>query len=579
MRTVFSRVKIKAGQVLLVVMFMLFAAVAEMMLPTLFAGMIDQGVSFGDKSSVFSLAIIMGVIAIVAGFCTISANRISARIVTRFSADLRHEIFHQVQSFSAPELDRFGTASLVTRSTADVTGVQSFLTYLLNFGLMAPLVAVAGLVLASVTGGKVSVVLVIAVPLLLVICAVIVAIIIRYSDKLRKKVDSLNLLFLETLEGVRVIRAFNKQKHEIDRFEETNSQHAALAAASGRTIGLLVPVIQILFGITTAAVMSLGAWYVHDGEIAVGTLAANAQYINMILMAVIMFTLVLVLFPNAYTCAKRIEEILKTDSSIIDGEYSLDPDKAKGFVEFRDVTFAYPGADSPVLRDISFTASPGEFVAVIGRTGSGKSSLVKLIPRCYDVTFGEVLVDGVNVKDYKQKELRSIIGYVPQKNVLFSGDIASNLNFGNENGDDAAWKEAADIACASEFIEGKEKRYHDPISQGGTNLSGGQRQRMAIARAVMKKPKIYIFDDSFSALDVKTDRQLRSNIREKCSDATVIMVAQRISSVVDANRIIVLENNRIAGCGTHKELLKNCPLYREIAVLQMGEEAVRREEA
>lgn len=578
MRTIFSRVKIKPGQLLLVVLFMLFSAIAEMMLPTLFAQMIDKGVSNLDKAVIYKMAIAMAVIALAAGLCTISANRISAGIVSRFSADLRREIFHQVQGFSAPELDRFGTASLVTRSTADVTSLQAFLTYVLNFGLMAPLVAVAGLALASATGGKVSTVLVVSIPLLLVLCVVIVLIIIRYSEKLRKKVDSLNLLFLESLEGVRVIRAFNKQQHEIGRFEKANAEHAALATASGRTVGLLVPAIQILFGVTTASVMALGAYYVYNGEMAIGTLAANVQYISMILMAVILFTLVLVLFPTAYTCAKRIEEILKTESSIVDGDYQMDSSKAKGVVEFKDVTFAYPGAEAPVLKDVSFTAHPGEFVAIIGRTGSGKSSLVKLIPRCYDVTFGEILVDGVNVKEYKQQQLRSIIGYVPQKNVLFSGDIASNLNFGNENGDETAWKEAAGIACADEFIEGKEKTYHDPISQGGTNLSGGQRQRMAIARAVMKHPKIYIFDDSFSALDVKTDRQLRANIREKCSDATVIMVAQRISSVTDANRILVLENNRVVGDGTHKELLKSCPLYREIAVLQMGEEAVKHEE-
>lgn len=579
LRTILSRVKIKGKSVLLVLLFMFLTALAELYMPTLLGMMIDVGVMEQQTSVIWIIAIIMAAVAAVAFLTNYFANRITARIITQFSSDLRKEIFEHIQTFSASEMDRFGTASLVTRTSSDVTNLQVFFSYLLRFGLMAPLIAITGLAMASLTGGEVSSVLIISIPLLLVACGVIVIIIINYSNKLRKKVDHLNLLFLEALEGVRVIRAFNKQRFEIDRFGKMNEEHQKLSADSQRVSGLLVPVIELIFGLTTAAVMALGTYYVSKGELAVGTLVANSEYIAMILTAIILMTLVIVLFPLAYTCAKRIEEVLQTECSLKDGEAKLSDRTCKGVVEFKNVTFAYPGASVPVLKDISFSARPGEFVAIIGRTGSGKSSLVKLIPRCYDVSFGEVCVDGINVKDYKQKDLRDIIGYVPQKNVLFSGDIASNLNFGNAEGRDQDWKAAADIACASEFIENKKDTYHSDIAQGGTNLSGGQRQRIAIARAVMKKPEIYIFDDSFSALDVKTDKTLRSNIRRECSDATVIMVAQRISSVVDATRILVLDHNEVVGNGTHKQLLKTCPLYREIAVLQMGEEAVKREEA
>ena len=294
----------------------------------------------------------------------------------------------------------------------------------------------------------------------------------------------------------------------------------------------------------------------------------------MVLTSVMMLSLVIMMFPTSYACAKRIAEVLETESSIVDGKKALSDRPLRGTVEFKHVTFAYPGADEPVLKDVSFYSGPGEVTAIIGGTGRGKSSILKLIPRLYDPMFGQVLIDGMNAKDYRQEDLRSLVGYVPQKNVLFSGDIGYNLNFGNENGTEADWAEAAQIACAQEFIEKKEQGYHAPIAQGGTNLSGGQRQRTAIARAMMKHPEIYVFDDSFSALDMKTDRQLRQNLKEHIGDATVIMVAQRISTIVDADRILVVDDGQIIGNGTHEELLKTCPLYREIAQIQLGKEAL-----
>ena len=357
-----------------------------------------------------------------------------------------------MQSFSAAEMDRFGTASLVTRSTSDITNVQNFLTLLLRVGLLAPMMAVAGLVFSAATGGEVSSVLLVAIPVLLGALTMIMVLASRYSIRLRKKLDQINRLFLESLEGVRVIRAFNKQKVETDRFEEANMDYAMTAMTAGRITSLLMPVISVIFGVTTAAVLGVGAYYVNTGAMEVGSLVANSQYISMVLTSVMMLSLVIMMFPTSYACAKRISEVLETESSIRDGGLSLENRKTHATVEFRHVNFAYPGADEPILKDVSFVSRPGEITAIIGGTGRGKSSILKLIPRLYDPMFGEVLIDGVNAKEYRTEDLRSLIGYVPQKNVLFSGDIADNLNFGNENGTEEEWQKAAKTACAEEFI-------------------------------------------------------------------------------------------------------------------------------
>lgn len=574
MSTIFSKVKLKGRQIAVLSVLVLFAAIAEMMLPSLLAQMINNGVADSSRSAVLSLAAVMTGVTILACIVNFWSVKIASRISTDFSATLRGQVFEKVQSFSAAELDKFGTASLVTRSTSDITNVQNFLTMLLRIGILAPMMAIAGLSFSAATGGQVSSVLTVAIPVLLVSCGIIILFASRYSVKLRQKLDRLNQLFLESLEGVRVIRAFNKQQAERRRFGEANTDYAATAMLSGRITSLLLPVINVIFGVTTAAVLGLGARYVETGAMEVGSLVANSQYISMVLMSVMMLALVIMMFPTAYACAGRIAEMLQTETSIRDGSFSLQERPLRSTVEFRHVTFAYPGAQEPILKDISFEAHPGEITAIIGGTGRGKSSILKLIPRLYDPLFGEVLIDGVNAKDYAVDDLRSLIGYVPQKNILFSGDIASNLNFGKEDGTQRDWQEAARVACAEEFILKKENGYHDRIAQGGTNLSGGQRQRMAIARAIMKQPEIYVFDDSFSALDMKTDQTLRKNLRAPMRNATIIMVAQRVSTILDADRILVVDDGRIVGQGTHQELLKNCPLYREIAEIQLGKEAI-----
>lgn len=572
MKTILKHVKFKSKQLVALFFLILLSAFGQMLLPALLSKMISLGVVTGENRTIWMFAAIMAGVAVFSCLISFGSVKIASGISTSFAAQLRDKVFSIVQSFSAADLDQFGTASLITRSTSDITNVQNFLTLLLRVGLLAPMMAIAGLIFSASTGGKVSFVLLFAIPVLLIVLTIIMIFASRYSIRLRSKLDHINHLFLETLEGVRVIRAFNKQKTECERFENSNEDYAMTAMTTGRITSILMPAISVIFGVTTAAVLGVGSYYVELGAMEVGSLVANSQYISMVLTSVMMLSMVIMMFPTSYACVKRIAEVLNTKSTIVDGSFPLEQRPLRSTVEFRNVTFAYPGADEPVLKDINFISNPGEITAIIGGTGRGKSSIVKLIPRLYDPLFGEILIDGVNIKDYSLKDLRSLIGYVPQKNKLFSGNIAENLNFGNENGNEKDWNEAAKIACANEFIEKKQSGFFDPIAQGGTNLSGGQRQRMAIARAIMKKPEIYVFDDSFSALDMKTDRQLRQNLKESIGDATMIIVAQRISSILNADRILVIDDGRIIGNGTHKELLESCSLYREIAEIQLGKE-------
>ena len=577
MVAIFSRIKMRPRQVLSVVLFVLISTVAQMMIPTLVSLMIDDGIDGNNTNLIIILAVVMAAFAVLACVLSIFAAGISSSITTQFTADLRREIFHKVETFSSVEIDKFGSSSLVTRNTTDVTQIQTFLSMVFRMGIMAPMMAAVGLVLCIMTAGKVSIVLVVAIPLLILGIALLTIAASRYSVRLRTKIDEINQLFLEALEGVRVIRAFNRQSHEIERFRNTNEDSAQISQKSITMSSAVMPIVTMIFGLTSVAAMVVGSVLVVNEGMAVGTLVAATQYISMILVGIILLAVVVGMFPDTYACMKRIGEVLETDASITDAENAPPKKSCKGTVEFRNVTFGYPGASDPVVKGISFVSKPGETTAIIGRTGCGKSSIVKLIPRLYDTTFGDVLVDGINVKDYKLGDLRDIIGYVPQKNVLFSGDIASNMNFGKENGTEDEWKEALRISCADEFVEQKEGVYHASVSQGGTNFSGGQRQRLAIARAVMKRPEVYIFDDSFSALDMKTDKQLRINLKESMGEATMIVVAQRVNTIIDANQILVLENGEVVGQGTHKELLKSCQLYREIAEIQLGEEEVKNE--
>ena len=577
MLAILARVRFHSRDLASILVFVTLSSLTQMVIPVFLSIMIDNGIAKSDERLLITLAAAMAALAIAATIMRIAAVRISSRIATDFSARLRSEIFRKVQTFSSPEIDKFGTASLIMRSTSDVTSIQNFLTQQLQVGMYAAAMAAAGVVFSVATAGKLAIVLVITIPVMIVALTTVIVIAAGYSSRLRQKIDDINRLFLETLEGVRAIRAFNKQDFEMGRFQRLNEESAQVSRKANMASSSLFPVVYTLFGIATVAVMAVGSKFVVAGNVEIGTLVAAAQYITIILASIMIEASVVSLFPDAYACMKRISAVLSTDSSIQNPEKEMPKPAIRGTVEFRNVTFAYPGAEEPVIKGVSFCSRPGETTAIIGRTGCGKSSLVKLIPRLYDTLFGDVLVDGVNVKDYSVEKLREKIGYVPQKNVLFAGDIASNLNFGKENGTEEDWEEAARIACAKEFVAKKDGTYHAAISQGGTNLSGGQRQRLAIARAVMKHPEIYIFDDSFSALDMKTDKDLRANLKKSMGNATVIVVAQRVSSIVDATRILVLDQGEVVGMGTHQELLRSCNLYREIAEIQLGKEAVERE--
>ena len=478
MIAIFSRVRLNRKQVISVVLFTLLATISQMMIPLLVSFMINDGVSGNKVGLIILLGFVMIGLAVLSCVLSSISAGITASITTGFCGELRKEIFHKVESFSAADLDRFGTSSLITRNTTDVTMIQTFLSMALRMGLLAPMMAAVGLVLCVVSAGKVSVVLVIAIPLLILGIAILTIAASRYSVRLRSRIDDINQLFLEALEGVRVIRAFNKQEHEIERFRKTNEETAEISRKSITMSGALMPVVQTLFGTTSIGAMIVGSVLIIHGQMEVGTLVSATQYISLILVGIILLSVVVGLFPDTYACMKRIGEVLETEPSIQDSERAKPESTCRGTVEYRNVTFSYPGATEPVIRGISFVSKPGETTAIIGRTGCGKSSIIKLIPRLYDVTFGEVLVDGVNVRDYRLEELRDIIGYVPQKNVLFSGDIAGNMNFGREDGTEEDWKKALRIACADEFVEQKEGVYHAVVSQGGTNFSGGQRRAL-----------------------------------------------------------------------------------------------------
>ena len=575
MKTIFSKVKLKSRQIILLFALVLLSAIGQMLLPSFLAQMISHGVAEGENRVIWMYAIIMAGVTVFSCIISFLSVKIASYISTDFAAQLRNQVFSKVQEFSAAEMDKFGTASLVTRSTSDITNVQNFLTLMLRIGLLAPMMAATGLIFSAATGGEVSSVLLIAIPVLLIALTVIVVLASRYSISLRKKLDQINRLFLESLEGVRVIRAFNRQKAESERFENANRDYAVTAMAAGRITSLLMPAISVIFGVTTAAVLGMGAYYVNTGAMEVGSLVANSQYISMVLTSVMMLSLVIMMFPTSYACAKRISEVLETESSIRDGKFSMKEKTMHATVEFRHVTFAYPGAEEPVLKDISFTAKPGETTAIIGSTGSGKSTLINLIPRFYDTTKGSVTVDGQDIKDVKLTDLRDKIGYVPQKGMLFSGTIKSNIAFANEDLPMEKIEKAAEIAHATEFINEKPQKYETHISQGGTNVSGGQRQRLSIARAIANEPEVLIFDDSFSALDFKTDVAVRKALSENIKNSTILIVAQRISTVLNAEQILVLDNGKIVGKGTHKELLKNCQVYRDIAESQLSKEELQ----
>lgn len=503
---------------------------------------------------------------------------LSSKVAARLAQTLRDKIFKKVLSFSTSEFKQFSTASLITRSTNDVQQIQMLMTMLFRVVVYAPIIGIGGffMVLAN-SNMSMAWIIGIAVVAVILVMATLFIIAMPKFKKLQQLVDKLNLVSREILTGLPVIRAFNKEKDEVDRFNNANKDLMKANIFVNRAMSLMMPTLMFIMNSISLLIVWVGGHNIDAGTMQVGDMMAFIQYTMQIIMSFLMISMMSIMLPRASVSAKRINEVLETETSIKDPENpkKLDASK-KGLVEFKNVSFCYPDAEENMLNNISFTAEPGKTTAIIGSTGSGKSTVINLIPRFYDVTEGELLVDGVNVKDVTQKELRSIIGFVPQKGILFSGTIESNIKYSDENMSDERMKTAAEIAQATEFIDSKEKKYNSEIAQGGGNVSGGQKQRLSIARAIAKDPEIFIFDDSFSALDYKTDATLREALKEKTQNKTVIIVAQRINTILNADQIIVLNDGNIVGKGTHEELMENCEEYKEIALSQLSEEELKK---
>ena len=497
---------------------------------------------------------------------------LASRVGAATGRDLRNKVFHKVVGFSNNEFDHFSTASLITRSTNDIQQIQLIIVMLLRIVLYAPILAIGGVVQVFQTNVSMSWIIALAVVLIAMVILVLFVVAMPKFKILQTLVDKVNLVTREILTGLSVIRAFSTQKHEEERFDDANRALTRTNLFVNRAMTFMMPVMMLVMNGISVLIMWTGAHGIDNGQMQVGDMMAFIQYTMQIIMGFLMLCMLSIMLPRAAVAADRVQEVLDSQTVIHDPEKPETFKKEdKGLLRFDHVSFRYPGADENVLHDITFTAKPGETTAIIGSTGSGKSTLVNLIPRFYDVTEGSITLDGVDVRNVNQHELRDKLGYVPQKGILFSGDIASNIMFGNSHGSEAEMVEAAEIAQATEFIDNKPDGYHSPISQGGTNVSGGQKQRLSIARAVAKHPEVFIFDDSFSALDFKTDVTLRKALRKKTKDSTVLIVAQRISTIMNAEQIIVLDEGHIAGIGTHSELLKNCEVYQQIAASQLSE--------
>ena len=513
----------------------------------------------------------MAALALLGMPASIMVAFLASRVGASAGRDLRSGVFHKVVGFSNNEFNHFSTASLITRSTNDIQQIQMLIVMLLRMVLYAPILAIGGVLQVMKTNVSMSWIIGLAVIIIAFVVLLLFLVVMPKFKVLQNLVDKLNLVTREILTGLPVIRAFSTEKHEEERFDDANRTLTKTNLFVNRAMTFMMPVMMLVMNGVSVLIVWTGAHGISDGQMQVGDMMAFIQYTMQIIMGFLMLCMISIMLPRAAVAADRVEEVLKSETMIHDPKQEKHfPEDGKGVLTFDHVSFRYPGADEDVLEDITFTAKPGETTAIIGSTGSGKSTLVNLIPRFYDVTSGDITLDGVDIREVKQHELREKLGYVPQKGVLFSGDIASNIMFGNSHGSDDEMIEAAEIAQATEFIDTKPEKYKSPISQGGSNVSGGQKQRLSIARAIAKHPQVFIFDDSFSALDYKTDVTLRRALAEKTSGSTVLIVAQRISTILHAEQIIVLDEGKVAGKGTHAELLKNCPVYREIAESQLS---------
>ncbi|QGR83217.1 ATP-binding cassette domain-containing protein [Enterococcus gallinarum] len=545
----------------------------ELGLPTLLARMIDVGIRNGDREYIWKMGMAMIAITLTGIAMNIMLGYFTSRITTNIVADVRDDLFEKVQGYSHTEYEKIGVSSLITRVTNDAYQIMLFLQNILRIGLMTPMMFAVSLYMVMRTSTKLGMYVLGALPILLIAVIAIAKISEPLSNKQQANLDKINGILRENLSGLRVIRAFVNEKFEEKRFSKVNQAYASSSRSLFRLMATAQPGFFFLFNIVMVLIIWSGSIQIENGQLQVGDLIAFIEYIFHALFSFMLFATIFTMYPRAAVSARRIQEALDMTSEIVEAEQPVTEGKTKGYVEFKNVTFAYPGhAESPVIRNVSFTASPGETVAFIGSTGSGKSTLIQLIPRFYDVTKGQVLIDGIDVREYSLSALRNKIGFIPQKALLFTGTIAENLRYGKEDATQSDLERAVEIAQAADFIAKTPDGFDARLAEGGTNFSGGQKQRLAIARAVIRRPEIYIFDDSFSALDYQTDAKLRARLKKETTESTVLIVAQRVGTIMHADKIIVLNEGDVVGIGTHKELLENCSVYYDIAASQLSEE-------
>ena len=550
---------------------------ANLWLPDKMSEIVNNGIIKQDMPAIWYNGLAMIVVTAAGGLCSIVIGFLAARIATGMAQKLRTELFERVESFALADFNKFSTASLITRSTNDIQQIQMTSILLLRLALMAPIMAIGGLQKAIHNAPNLSWIIALAVSVLLVVIAVLFVIAVPRFKKLQTLVDKLNLVTRENLVGLKVIRAFHNEKIEQKKFQQANTELNKMNLFVNRLMMLLDPIMTLVMNFSSVAIVWFGAHLISSGNLQIGNMMAFLEYAMQVIISFLLLSMVFIMVPRAAVSVKRVGEVLDTLPSIVDPQSPQQlPHDATGKIEFKDVTFTYPDADLPVLSSINFTAEPGQTTAFIGSTGSGKSTLINLIPRFYDVSAGQILLDGVDIRQLKLEDLYDQIGYVPQKGVLFSGTIASNIKYGNAKASQKLVEKSAKIAQAAEFISKLKNGYKNDIAQGGSNVSGGQRQRLSIARAIAVEPNVYIFDDSFSALDFKTDAKLRSALAKETKHKTVLIVGQRINTIMNADKIIVLDEGKIVGQGTHQELMKNCQVYQEIAASQLSEDDLQK---
>jgi ATP-binding cassette, subfamily B, multidrug efflux pump len=562
-----------ARPVAIVAVLVLIQSIANLYLPNLNADIINNGVTKGDTDYILRTGGIMLTLTLLLGVLSIASVYFASLTSMGVGRDVRSAIFERVQHFSAREMNRFGTPSLITRNTNDVQQVQLFMQIALTILVTAPIMAIGGIIMAVREDATLSLILIVIVPLMALVIGTLLVIAVPLFRQMQVKIDKLTQVLREQITGIRVLRAFIRVRSERERFEQANADLTGTALRVNRIFALAMPSLLGIMNLSTVAILWFGGHLVDSGDMPIGNLTAFLMYIFQILFAVMMAVFMVILVPRAEASAQRIDEVLRTVPSVVDPPSPVEPERLTGLIRFEDVTFAYPHSERPVLHDLSFQLRPGETTAIIGGTGSGKTTVIALITRGFDVTGGRILVDGVDVRERSLEHLWGRIGLVPQAAYLFKGTVAENLRFGNESASDADLWHALEVAQARDFVASMPAQLDGPIDQGGTNVSGGQRQRLAIARALVKRPAIYLFDDCFSALDAATDARLRMALRAETTEATVVIVAQRVSTILHADRIIVIDEGRIVGSGTHAELMASSSEYREIVESQLGESA------